>query len=73
MIETKLREKRESVGLSQTRLAYLAHVPACVISDCERGKRLPWPKARKALAKALGEPESTLFPSDGNERANSER
>jgi transcriptional regulator with XRE-family HTH domain len=64
MIETRLREKREKKHLSQTKLAYLAEVPSCVISDCERGKRLPWPKARKALAEALKIPENELFPAE---------
>ncbi|UCH51227.1 MAG: helix-turn-helix domain-containing protein [Chloroflexota bacterium] len=64
MIETRLRKRREALNLSQTRLAYLAQVPACVISDCERGKRLPWPAARRALAEALGMPEAKLFPAE---------
>jgi transcriptional regulator with XRE-family HTH domain len=61
MIETKLREKRLKKGWSQTKLAYLARVPNCVISDCECGRRLPWAKARRALAKALKVPEAELF------------
>jgi len=65
MIETRLRKRREARKLSQSKLAYLAQVPACVISDCECGKRLPWPAARKALADALNVSEAELFP-DGN-------
>ena len=61
MIETKLRAKRLEKGLSQTELAYLARVPNCVISDCECGRRLPWPKARKAIAEALKTTEAELF------------
>lgn len=58
----KVRKRRLELGLSQTRLSYLSQVPSCVISDCERGLREPWPKARKALAKALKVPEAELFP-----------
>lgn len=61
MIETNLREKRLALGLSQTKLSYKAQVPSCVISDCERGRRLPWPRARKALADVLKVPEAELF------------
>jgi len=64
MIKTKLREKRECRELSQSQLGYLARVPNCVISDCECGRRLPWPKARKALAEALNFPEADIFGSD---------
>jgi transcriptional regulator with XRE-family HTH domain len=67
MIKTNLREKRLAVGLSQIKLGYLAQVPSCLISDCEHGKRLPWPAARRALAQALRLPESAIFPDDGKE------
>lgn len=64
MRENRLRERRLERGYSQTKLAYLARVPNCVISDCECGRRLPWPKARRALARALKTPERQLFPSE---------
>ena len=64
-MQTALREKRLDAKLSQTKLAYKARVPPCVISDAERGLRLPWPAARRALADALGVSESELFP-DGH-------
>ena len=67
MMRTALREKRLAAGLSQTRLAYMAEVPPCVISDTERGLRLPWPAARKALAGALQIPEAELFPNSQRE------
>lgn len=65
MLETNLREKRLEKGFSQTKLAYLAKVPNCVISDCECGRRLPWRRAREALAAALGCSTDEIFP-DGN-------
>ena len=58
-----LREKREEMGISQVRLGTLTGLPNSVISDFELGKRLPWPRARKALAKALGVTKGELFPS----------
>jgi transcriptional regulator with XRE-family HTH domain len=57
----KLRELRQKCGLSQTQLAILAGLPNQVISDFELGKRVPWPKARRALARALGVSEKELF------------
>ena len=63
-----LREKREEMGISQVRLGTLTGLPNSVISEFELGKRLPWPRARKALAKALGVTKGELFPSqkEGN-------
>jgi transcriptional regulator with XRE-family HTH domain len=58
-----LRERRQALGLSQVRLAILTGLPNGIISDFELGKRLPWPRARKAL-KALGLAESQLFPNE---------
>ncbi|HUW45984.1 MAG TPA: helix-turn-helix domain-containing protein [Dehalococcoidia bacterium] len=62
---SKLRDRRTTLGLSQIQLSYLARVPSIVISECERGLRVPWPAARKALAEALQMPEAELFP-DGD-------
>ena len=58
----RLREIRTGLGLSQLQLSFLSRVPNTVISDIELGKRLPWPKARRALAKALNVREAQLFP-----------
>jgi transcriptional regulator with XRE-family HTH domain len=52
------------MGLSQVRLATLTGLPNSVISEFELGKRLPWPRARKSLAKALNVPEQELFPAE---------
>ena len=62
-----IREKREAMGISQVRLATLTGLPNNCISDFELGKRLPWPRARKALAKALGVKEAALFPDEEGE------
>ena len=68
MNKNKIREKRMALGLSQVQLALLTGVANSVISDFELGKRAPWPKARKALARALKTSEAQLFPgkSDGD-------
>lgn len=60
----KIRERRESLAMSQVRLAMLAGLSNSTISDFELGKRLPWPRARKALARALGVTEKELFPKE---------
>jgi len=60
-----IREKREAMGISQVRLSTLTGISNGAISDFELGKREPWPKARKALARALRVSETELFPSEG--------
>jgi len=68
MSNSKLREQRVVKGLSQIQLSYLSKVPSTSISDFELGKRKPWPRARKALAKALKVSEAELFgEEDGSE------
>ena len=62
ILRNLIREKREGLGISQVRLATLTGIANGAISDFELGKRQPWPRARKALAKALGLAESKLFP-----------
>lgn len=64
MIDNRIREKRMELGLSQVQLGFLSGVCNSVISDFELGKRAPWPKARKALARALKVPEADLFPGE---------
>ena len=61
-MENLIRGRRQELGLSQVRLAALTGLANGSISDFELGKRQPWPKARKALAKALGISEGKLFP-----------
>ena len=70
MGKNRIREKRMALGLSQVQLGFLSGVANSVISDFELGKRAPWPKARKALARALKIPEAELFPVE--ERAKSD-
>lgn len=58
-----IRQKRVALGISQVRLATLTGLPNGAISDFELGKREAWPRARKALSRALGVTEADLFPS----------
>jgi transcriptional regulator with XRE-family HTH domain len=65
MIETKtepvsrVREKREEVGLSQAQLAAAAKTHPSTVSLAERG--VAGPNIRKRLARALRLPERELF------------
>ena len=61
-----LRTKRQSLGLSQTKLAIMVGVSNSVLSEIELDKRAPWPRLRKALAQALGCRESDVFPEGQN-------
>jgi transcriptional regulator with XRE-family HTH domain len=57
-----IRQERERKKMSQTQLAILAGLSNSLVSEFERGVRRPWPKARTAIAKALGVSETELFP-----------
>ena len=62
-----IRQRRLALGLSQIKLANRTGLSNGYISDFELGKRQPWPKARKALAKALKVPASEIFPDEGRQ------
>ncbi len=61
-MKNNLKEKRQEAGLNQRQLAEKAHLPQSAVSDIELGKREPWPKALKRLARALKVEISELFP-----------
>ena len=61
MFNNKIRQRREELGLSQSKLARLVGVPESAMSDIELGKRKPWPKVRADLATVLEITESELF------------
>lgn len=65
MVENRLKEYREARGLSQVELSRLARIAAPNLSAIERGRLLPWGKAKKRLAKALRCDEASLFPQEG--------
>ncbi len=62
MNRNRVREIREKVGMSQVELGCRARIASTNISSIECGRLAAWPKARKALAKALKVPEAELFP-----------
>jgi len=62
MFKNLIRERRQQLGLSQTKLACMLGVAESTLSDLELGKRQAWPKIRKALSRALGVTEAELFP-----------
>ena len=62
MFKNSIRERRQQLGLSQTKLACMLGVAESTLSDLELGKRQTWPKIRKALSRALGVNEKELFP-----------
>jgi DNA-binding XRE family transcriptional regulator len=63
----KVREVREGIGMSQTELARRTHIGSPNLSAIERGKVVPWPKARRSLARVLRKTIAELFP-NGEER-----
>lgn len=58
----KLREARKEKGLSQLKLAFVTGIAPGDISRIENGWLVPYPGWRKRLSRALGVPETELFP-----------
>lgn len=58
----RLREARKEKGLSQLKLAFVTGIPPSEISRIENDWIKPYPGWRKRFARALGVPESELFP-----------
>ncbi|MFC2066822.1 helix-turn-helix transcriptional regulator [Chloroflexota bacterium] len=63
MFENRIRERRQELGLSQTKLAHMVGIAGSSLSNLELGKWKPWPKVRRDLAKALNMTEQALFDS----------
>ena len=70
MFKNKIREIREKLGLSQTKLAYQIGMSGSTLSALEKGKRCPWPKARRDIAHALSVSEKELFLEGGANHGN---
>jgi transcriptional regulator with XRE-family HTH domain len=62
MVENRVKEFRERAGLSQVELSRRSKIAAPNLSDIERGQRLPWEKAKRAIARALKTTPDELFP-----------
>ncbi len=69
MFENGLRQRRQELNLSQTKLARMVEIPESTLSDIELGKRYPWQKARRVLSQVLGMTEFDLFPQKGAHNA----
>jgi len=67
LFNNKIRQRREELGLSQSKLARLVGVAESAMSDLELGKRQPWPKVRSALSEVLQTTESELFQEDNTD------
>ncbi|MFC2023024.1 helix-turn-helix transcriptional regulator [Chloroflexota bacterium] len=64
MFENRIRERRQELGLSQTKLACLIGMAEPTLSNLELGKWKPWPKVKRDLARTLGLSEKALFPNN---------
>jgi transcriptional regulator with XRE-family HTH domain len=64
MFRNKIKEIRETKGLSQTRLARMVEVAESSLCQVEHGQRAAWPKLRRMLSEKLGVPEAELFAED---------
>lgn len=58
----RLREARKEKGLSQLKLAFTTGIAPWDISRIENGWMKPYPSWKKRLSRALGVPETELFP-----------
>jgi transcriptional regulator with XRE-family HTH domain len=63
-VGNKLKEVRKERGLSQLKLALVTGIAPGDISRIENGWLKPYPSWRQRLSRALGMPESELFPSE---------
>ena len=63
MQKNLVKEYRQQLGLSQVELARKARIAQSNLSAIERGRLLPWDRAKKSLCRVLGVAESRLFPS----------
>ncbi|MBU0777778.1 helix-turn-helix transcriptional regulator [Patescibacteria group bacterium] len=59
--KNKVRDRRKQLGLSQVELSYRTRIAAPNLSAIERGRLLPWDKAKESLCRILGMTESDLF------------
>ncbi len=62
MFKNRIRERRQELGLSQSKLARLVGMAESTLSNIELGKWKPYPKAQKDIARTLGKSIEELFP-----------
>lgn len=61
MYKNYIRERRQKLGLSQTKLACLIGMASSTLSNLELGKWKAWPKAKKDIANVLGTTIEEIF------------
>lgn len=64
MVENRIREFRERLGISQVELARRIRIASPNLSNLERGRLAPWPKIERSLARALKTTPQELFPQE---------
>jgi transcriptional regulator with XRE-family HTH domain len=64
VLENRVREYRERLGISQVELSRRVKVASTNLSSIERGQLAAWPKVKKKLAHALKTPMGELFPEE---------
>lgn len=62
MLENRIREFRERLGISQVELARWALIASTNLSAIECGRLAPWPKIKRRLARVLKTTLGELFP-----------
>ena len=67
MVENRIREFREKLGLTQVELARRARIASPNLSNLERGQLAPWPRIKRKLARVLKTTPEELFPSEQKE------
>jgi transcriptional regulator with XRE-family HTH domain len=67
-MENNLREYRQRLGITQVELSRKARIAPPNLSAIERGRLLPWDKAKESLCRVLGVTEEELFPDGDNGR-----
>lgn len=68
VVMTRLRQLRESRGLSQTELGLRMQMNPTFVSHVEAGRKRPSVRFRRTTSEVLGVPESELFGQEVEQR-----
>ena len=66
MQKNLIKEHRLRLGLSQVALSRKTKIAQSNLSAIERGRLLPWDRAKKSLCRVLRVTETELFPGEEN-------
>jgi len=64
VVTNRIKEFRERAGLSQVEVARRARMASTNLNAIENGRLAPWPKVKRALARALKTTQEELFPTE---------